>query len=378
VNLCVTLLDQFRQHYNGKKHSIKTKGLAKSIIMNLYRQLLFPLLTRSEAETAHQRALTGLRRAQRSQIGRFLLRQIAGQIPYLPVEFAGLTFPNPLGMAAGFDKEAEVALALALLGFGHVEVGTLTPRPQAGNPRPRIFRLKEDEALINRMGFPNQGMNAALTHLAVLVRRPHHFVVGVSLGKQKETPLAEAAADYIAVMQAVYPYADYLAVNISSPNTPDLRQLQGGRYLHQLLADLVEANAACAAQQQLAPRPLLVKIAPDLTLAELDEVLTAVTDQAIAGLIATNTTLARDGLRSPYQHESGGLSGRPLRQRSLELVAAIHDRTAGQLPLIGVGGIASAADVQAMLAAGAKLVQLYTGFVYEGPRLPGRILRSLI
>ena len=346
--------------------------------MNLYRQLLFPILTRAEAETAHGRAVRWLRWAQGSRLGRAALRQIGGAAPHSPVEFAGLTFPNPLGMAAGFDKEAEVALGLALLGFGHVEVGTLTPRPQEGNPRPRIFRLKEDEALINRMGFPNEGMNAALPHLATLIRRPGQFILGVSLGKQKETPLAEAAADYTAVMRAVYPYADYLAVNISSPNTPDLRQLQGGQYLSQLLADLAEANAECAERHAISPRPLLVKIAPDLTLNEVDEILTAVLDQPIAGLIAANTTLARDNLRSSHQNESGGLSGRPLRQRSLEMVAAIHERTGGKLPLIGVGGVSSADDVRAMQEAGATLVQLYTSFVYEGPTLPGRILRNLV
>jgi dihydroorotate dehydrogenase len=347
-------------------------------MMTLYRQLLFPILTRAEAESAHRQAVHWLRWAQNSRLGRAVLRRIAGALPHLPVKFAGLTFPNPLGLAAGFDKEAEVALGLALLGFGHVEVGTLTPRPQEGAPRPRIFRLKEDEALINRMGFPNKGMNAALPHLATLVRQPGQFILGVSLGKQKETPLAEAAADYTAVMRAVYPYADYLAVNISSPNTPDLRQLQGGRYLGHLLANLAETNTECAAGHGLPPRPLLVKIAPDLSLNELDEILTAVLDHPVAGLIATNTTLARDNLRSPHQQESGGLSGRPLRQRSLEMVAAIHERTGGKLPLIGVGGVSSAADVRAMQDAGATLVQLYTGLIYEGPGLPGRILRNLV
>jgi dihydroorotate dehydrogenase len=282
-----------------------------------------------------------------------------------------------LGIAAGFDKDIRVATGLAALGFGHIEVGTLTPRPQAGNPRPRIFRLPQDGAIINRMGFPNGGVAAALPRLHRLAARPREFVLGMSLGKQKETPLADAAGDYIAVMQAVYAYADYLAVNISSPNTPGLRALQGGDYLGQLLAALVAENEALAQAKNVAKRPLFVKIAPDLTLAELDEVLTAVQDNQIDAIIATNTTIRREGLVSPNQHESGGLSGLPLRHQSTELIQHIHRQTNGRLPIIGVGGVRTVDDVQEKLDAGASLVQLYTGLVYEGPGLPGRLLREM-
>jgi dihydroorotate dehydrogenase len=343
---------------------------------DLYTQLLFPALKRLDPETAHERTLAALALAQSNPAGRLALRRIAGRVPLSPVQIGPLYFPNPLGMAAGFDKDARVVVGLAALGFGHVEVGTLTPRPQAGNPRPRIFRLPGDAALINRMGFPNGGVAAAVPRLRALAGRGE-TVLGVSLGKQKETPLADAAADYVAVMRAVYPYADYLAVNISSPNTPGLRELQGGRYLEALLAELVAESRALAARAGITPRPLWVKIAPDLSSAELDEVLAALLAARADGIIATNTTLARDGLRDARRAEAGGLSGRPLRQRSTELIAAIRQRTSGALPIIGVGGVATADDVRQKLDAGAAVVQLYSALIYAGPRLPGRILRDL-
>ena len=341
-----------------------------------YRQLLFPLLKRLDPETAHDRTLEALSLAQSNPAGRRVLQRIAGRVPVLPVPIGPLHFPNPLGMAAGFDKDARVVSGLATLGFGHVEVGTLTPRPQAGNPRPRIFRLPGDAALINRMGFPNGGVEAAVPRLRALAGR-RDCVLGVSLGKQKETPLDEAAADYITVMRAVYPYAGYLAVNISSPNTPGLRELQGGSYLDALLAALVAENRQLAARAGIAPRPLWVKIAPDLNSDELDEVLSALLAAGADGIIAANTTLARNGLRDARRSEAGGLSGRPLRQRSTELIAAIHQRTGGALPIIGVGGVATADDVRAKLDAGAAVVQLYSALIYGGPGLPGQILRGL-
>jgi len=346
----------------------------------MYKSLVFPLLARMDAEAAHERALRLLAWGQGGWRRPFL-QKLAGSIPQKPVSLWGLTFPNVLGMAAGFDKDARVAEGLALLGFGHVEVGTLTPRPQAGNPRPRIFRLRQDRALINRMGFPNAGVDTAVKQLSVISKRyagdGRSYILGVSLGKQKETPLAEATGDYLTVMEKVYPYADYLAVNISSPNTPGLRDLQGGDYLYQLLRALTRANWQFSQQYKVRRRPLLVKIAPDLTWPELDEILTAVQDTRIDGIIATNTTIARAGLTDSAQKESGGLSGRPLRQHSTEIIVYIHKQTAGKLPIIGVGGVVSADDVQAKLDAGASLVQLYTALIYEGPCLPGRILRQL-
>jgi dihydroorotate dehydrogenase len=341
--------------------------------MAWYRKLAWPLLVRRDPERAHEGALHGLRLAQGWRFGRFLLHTLRGPVPSDPVTCCGLTFPNRLGMAAGFDKDVQVAPALAALGFGHVEVGTLTPHPQAGNPHPRIFRLPEDGALINRMGFPNGGVLAALPRLRALAAQRRDWVLGVSLGKQKETALEEASADYIAVMRQVWPYADYLAVNVSSPNTPGLRALQGGAYLGQMLADLAAARRELSAETRHNP-PLLVKIAPDLTDAELDAILQAAHDHAVDGLIATNTTLGRDGLRSPRRDEAGGLSGEPLRLRSRALVATIAQRSS--LPVIGVGGVATSADCRAMLDAGATLVQLYTALVYAGPGLPGRLLRG--
>lgn len=344
---------------------------------DLYARLLFPVFKRFDPETAHERTLAALALAQATPAGRLVLRRVAGWLPALPVAIGSLRFPNPLGMAAGFDKDARVVAGLAALGFGHIEVGTLTPRSQPGNPRPRIFRLPADGALINRMGFPNDGVAAAVPRLRVLDARPRNYVLGVSLGKQKETPLEEAAADYVAVMRAVYHYADYLAVNISSPNTPGLRALQGGRYLESLLAALMAEGRALAAQNGGVVKPLWVKIAPDLSSEELDEVLDALTAAGVAGVIATNTTLAREGLSDAHRGEAGGLSGRPLRARSTELIAAIHRRTGGALPIIGVGGVASAADARAKLDAGAAVVQLYSSLVYGGPRLPAHILRGL-
>lgn len=341
-----------------------------------YERLLFPLLQRFDPETAHERTLAALALAQSNPAGRAALRSIAGHIPTRPVQIGPLLFPNPLGVAAGFDKDARVAAGLALLGFGHVEVGTLTPRPQVGNPRPRIFRLPADGAVINRMGFPNGGVAAAVPRLRALAAR-RAYVLGVSLGKQKETPLEEAAGDYAAVMRAVYLYADYLAVNVSSPNTPGLRQLQGGRYLEHLLRALLAESRRLAEAASITPRPLWVKIAPDLEWAELDDMLATLTRVGVAGIIVANTTLGRDGLTEAAQAEAGGLSGRPLRERTLALVDHVRRQAGDALPIIGVGGVATAEDTQRLLAAGAAVVQLYTALIYGGPGLPGRLLREL-
>ncbi|MCA9981726.1 MAG: quinone-dependent dihydroorotate dehydrogenase, partial [Anaerolineales bacterium] len=256
----------------------------------IYLKFVWPLLQWVDPEQAHERTLDALEMAQSTAVSRFILHQIAGSIPLNPVVIAGLTFPNVLGIAAGFDKDVRVARGLGELGFGHIEVGTLTPRPQKGNPKPRIFRLPADGAVINRMGFPNGGVDTAVPRLHRLAQQERDFVVGVSLGKQKETPLADAGRDYTAVMRAVYPYADYLAVNISSPNTPGLRELQGGNYLGQLLHTLVAERDKLAARGG-GTRPLFLKIAPDVTHAELDEILQAALDQNVDGMIATNTTL---------------------------------------------------------------------------------------
>lgn len=345
--------------------------------MDLYRRLIFPVLQRLDPESVHDTTVSLLALAQQSRTGYRLLHAIRGPIPVQPVLVSGLRFPNVLGVAAGFDKEARVARGLAALGFGHVEVGTLTPYPQQGNPRPRIFRLPADRALINRMGFPNQGVAAALRHLRRLHEQPRDFILGVSLGKQKETPLADAVDDYVVVMEAVYPYTDYLAVNVSSPNTPGLRALQGERYLATLLRTLLQRRAELAERAGAPPKPLWLKVAPDLTNAELEQIVAAALSAGVDGLIATNTSVARPALRDAHQGEEGGLSGAPLAARSLAVLGQLHALAGGELPLISAGGVFSAADVAERVAAGASLVQLYTGLIYEGPALPGRILRRL-
>lgn len=345
--------------------------------MNWYRQVIRPILFQLDSEHIHERTIAALELAQRTTVGLALLHSLRGAVPLRPVTAFGLTFPNPLGVAAGFDKDVRVATGLAALGFGHVEVGTLTPWQQGGNPRPRIFRLPEDGALINRMGFPNGGIAAALPRLRRLAETPRDFVLGISLGKQKETPLEDAASDYVHAMNLVYGFADYLAINISSPNTPGLRALQGRAYLDTLLGRLAAASHSLAAQLGVARRPLLVKIAPDLTSDELDAILGAALDHDVAGIIAGNTTISRAGLRHANQSESGGLSGDPLAARSTDIIRHIRQTTGDRLPVIGVGGIRTVADAQAKLDAGASLLQLYTGLVYEGPGLAGRLLRGL-
>ncbi len=343
--------------------------------MNLYTNIIYPFLAKGDAEKVHELTLLALESAEKIPLSTTALHTIRGRVPTNPVPLFGLTFPNQLGMAAGFDKDVRVVAGLAALGFGHIEVGTLTPCPQVGNPKPRIFRLATDGAIINRMGFPNGGVDAALPRLRKLAQKERDWILGVSLGKQKETPLADASADYVTVMRKVYAYSDYLAVNVSSPNTPGLRELQGRAYLDQLLSTLMEEGEHLATQYNLKPKPLLLKIAPDMDEASLGEILAAAKDAGIAGMIATNTTIGRNDLTHANKSEAGGMSGKPLRQRSTEVVRFIAQNS--DLPVIGVGGIDSAESAREKLDAGASLVQLYSGLVYQGPRLAGKILRGL-
>lgn len=325
-------------------------------------------LFRLDPERAHALALRGLAVAGASGVGRGAVRALLAPREPRPVEVLGLRFPSAVGLAAGFDKDAVAVRGLAAMGFGHVEVGTVTPRPQPGNPLPRLFRLVEDRAVINRLGFPGQGAEAVAPRLRALRARPCGAVVGVNIGKQKETPLEGAAADYAGLVTALGPFADYLAVNVSSPNTVGLRRLQGREALEGIL------GAVVAARRGLATRvPVLVKLAPDLDDAELDDALAAVLGAGIDGVIATNTTLAREGLRSPRAPETGGLSGAPLAGRSQRFVEQVVRRLDAGLPVIAAGGVASRDDVQARLDAGASLVQLYTALIYEGPGLVRRI-----
>ncbi|MGF1572625.1 MAG: quinone-dependent dihydroorotate dehydrogenase [Sumerlaeia bacterium] len=347
-------------------------------MMNIYRDLAFPLFKLMDPEEAHERMARSLEFAGNNAAGKRALNLLAGKRPERPIKLMGLRFPNPVGVAAGFDKSVRLAPGLAELGFGHIEVGTLTPKPQEGNARPRIFRLPEKGALLNRMGFPNPGLEDVMPRLKALHRKPRNWVLGVSIGKQKETPLAEALKDYTRCFQAVAPFSDYVAVNISSPNTPGLRELQGGAFIEGLLRGLKSEARTIAEENNQRPTPIAVKIAPDVRSKELDEMLEAIVASGVDGLIVGNTTVSRAGFKEPWTNEAGGISGRPLTHRSTKLIAEIHKRLGGQeLPIIGVGGVFTATDAQEKLDAGASLVQLYTGLVYEGPGIAGKILRGL-
>jgi dihydroorotate dehydrogenase len=292
----------------------------------------------------------------------------------LQMQVAGLHFPNPVGLAAGFDKSATAVAAFQTLGFGFVEVGTVTPRPQVGNPAPRLFRLPPDEAVINRMGFNNDGAAAIAQRLKL---SPGRTPIGVNLGKNADTPLEKALDDYCSCLQDLFDVGSYVVVNVSSPNTAGLRTLQISDNLRRLLRGVQDCNQAQARLRQVQPRPLFVKIAPDLRSHELDDIVEVVQACALDGIVATNTTTSREGLTTVIA-EPGGLSGRPLRQRSTDVIRYVYRRAEGRIPLIGVGGIFSAEDAYEKICAGATLVQLYTGLIYRGPGLPHRINVGLV
>ncbi len=322
-----------------------------------------PLLFACEAERVHDLTLQALQRAYDIGATR-LCRPALGDDP--PVRIMGLEFPNPVGLAAGLDKNGAHIDALACLGFGFIEVGTVTPRPQPGNPKPRIFRLPRARALINRLGFNNAGVAQFVTN----VRRSHYAgVLGLNIGKNATTPIASALDDYRACLDAVYPYAGYVTINISSPNTKDLRNLQGEDELGQLLASL-QVQRERLAQQYGRRVPLAVKIAPDLEHGQIVRIADALVANQIDAVIATNTTIARDAVEGmEHAAEAGGLSGRPLCQRSTQVVRQLSEHLQGALPIIAVGGILQAADAVEKVRAGASLVQLYTGLIYRGPAL---------
>jgi dihydroorotate dehydrogenase len=336
-----------------------------------FRRLFFLM----EPERAHQLTLRLLAFAEFLPPVRSLLRRLFSYAsPALTVNVFGLDFPNPLGLAAGYDKDGIGMHGLACLGFGHIELGTVTPLPQYGNPRPRIFRLPEDQALINRMGFPNAGAEALLRRLRR--GRPRGVVLGINIGKGSHTPLEEASQDYVTLMRLFFPYGDYLAVNVSSPNTIGLRRLQAREHLGRLLQTLVNERESLQSESAHAV-PLLVKLAPDLNHEELEDAVDVILMSGMDGVIATNTTIARDGLHSPRQSETGGLSGLPLRVRAKEVVGWIYRLTDGKLPIIGVGGVFGAEDARALQDEGASLVQMYTGLVYRGPGMVKNILTQL-
>lgn len=338
-------------------------------IYPVFRKFLFKL----DPEQAHHLTLNLIRLAGEIRPVNWMLRRTFFT-PERPVQVFGLNFSNPIGLAAGYDKDGSAWRGLACLGFGHIEVGTVTPKPQFGNPKPRVFRLVSDKALINRMGFPGSGGEFVIKKIDR--KRPKNLILGVNIGKNKDTPLESAELDYLLLLRSFAAHVDYLTINISSPNTVGLRRLQEKQALDNLLKQINSERERLTAG--IANRlPILVKLAPDLTDVELDEALDVILTNKMDGVIATNTTLSRDGLKSHLASESGGLSGQPLFSKSLELVGKIFQRTGGKLPIVGVGGIFNFADVQQMLDAGAALIQLYTGLVYEGPGLVKRISKEL-
>lgn len=346
----------------------------------LYRSLLRPILFSLPAETAHELALQSLALAPN-----FATKSLANRYqrsPFGKLRRFGLTFNNPVGLAAGFDKDGIALQTLSSLGFGFIEAGTVTYHAQAGNPKPRLFRLPLDRALINRAGFNNQGAEAFVRRVS---RSRPNCVLGVSIGKSKDVPLEDATADYLKTFDLVHEPADYIAVNVSSPNTPRLRELQHARHLDQLLSALQERNQELAERHGQELKPLLLKLSPDLNDDELAQALEVVQRRTIAGLIATNTTIERSNLRTDAtkvaSYGEGGLSGAPLRLRARTMVAKIYKLTGGSIPVVGVGGIFTSEDAWEMIAAGASLVQVYTGFIYQGPSMVAKIndgLRRII
>ena len=340
-----------------------------------YRGWIYPFLARLEPERSHHLALRMLRVAGSLPAAINPLGHFSGPLDErLRVEQFGLSFAKPIGVAAGFDKNANAAGPLLELGFGAVEVGTVTPRPQAGNPPPRLWRFPEEGALINALGFPSDG---AAEVREQLVGRVFPGVVGVNLGKNADTPVVNASEDYASVLATLWDVADYFVVNVSSPNTPGLRDLQRRDALSGILLAIMEQNARSARLHNQTKRPILIKIAPDLDDEGLDSVLAGTLEGGASGIIVANTSTDRTLLTQQVPNLPGGLSGGPLKERATKLVRTVYARTGGQLPIIGVGGIGSATDVIERMRAGASLVQLYTAFIYGGPALPGQIVRDL-
>lgn len=342
-------------------------------------QLIKPLLFLFDPEKVHYFVTRNLRRFNRFPGGTKLSRLFWNlQDNKLEKEVFGLRFKNPVGLAAGFDKNAELISEMANMGFGFIEVGTVTPLPQPGNIKPRMFRLPADEAIINRMGFNNLGMDVVAERIAAYRRNAKEIqkglIIGGNIGKNKVTPNEEAVNDYIKCFDRLFDVVDYFVVNVSSPNTPGLRALQEKEPLMHILNTLQQRNAKNGIS-----RPILLKIAPDLSNEQLDDIVDIVKETGIAGLIATNTTIVREGLKSEkLSAEAGGLSGKPLTERSTEVISYLAQKSGGSFPIIGVGGIHSPQDAVDKLKAGASLVQLYTGFIYEGPGLISRINKKIL
>lgn len=341
----------------------------------MYRFFLRPLLFLFDPETVHHAVFRLLKITLSIPGKKAAFRWLyCVRDPQLEREVFGIRFPNPVGLAAGFDKDARLVDELATLGFGFVEIGTLTPKAQPGNDKPRLFRLVADSAIINRMGFNNEGVDAAVRRLK---KRHSSIIVGGNIGKNKHTPNEQAADDYLACFDALYEVVDYFVVNVSSPNTPNLRALQDKAPLTSLLATLQQRNG-----EKPAKKPILLKIAPDLTNEQLDDIIVIVRETGIAGVIATNTTISREGLKTPAKTVekigAGGLSGQPLTHRATEVIRYLTEKSGNAFPVIGAGGIMTPQDALDKLEAGASLVQVYTGFVYRGPALVKQINKCLI
>lgn len=341
----------------------------------MYKSIVKPFLFKLQPEKAHHLTFNSLKSLFRLPlISRLAANNFEVKDALLERKVFGLTFKNPVGLAAGLDKDARLVDELTAFGFGFIEIGTLTPRPQMGNPQPRLFRLPEDYSLINRMGFNNEGVQAAAERLRKCL---HKVLIGGNIGKNKDTSNEEAVSDYLICFEALYDVVDYFVVNVSSPNTPNLRELQDKEPLRKLLNSLMEKNALKPAQ-----KPILLKIAPDLTNSQLDDIIALVSETGIAGIIATNTTISREGLktdsRAVEQIGAGGLSGRILQKRSTEVIRYLHTHSGGSFPIIGVGGIDSPEAAIEKLEAGASLIQLYSGFIYEGPALVKAINEAIL
>jgi len=344
--------------------------------MSIYHSILKPYMFGLDAEKAHYKTVSLFRFALNMPFGKSIIKRLYDyQSPKLERTVFGLRFKNPVGLAAGFDKDGKFYQEMSTLGFGFIEIGTVTPKPQAGNPKPRLFRLKEDEGLINRMGFNNDGVDAMVERLKQY--KPKDVIIGGNIGKNKVTPNAEAINDYVICFEKLFDQVDYFVVNVSSPNTPGLRDLQDKGPLTAILSKLMELNKA-----KPAPKPILLKIAPDLTDSQLDDIIDIVADTKIDGVIATNTTISREGLKTAAKTineiGNGGLSGAPVRSRSTEVIRYLHQKSNGAFPIVGVGGVDSAEAAREKLDAGASLVQVYSGFVYQGPELVKRINMGLV
>ncbi|MGV6831646.1 MAG: quinone-dependent dihydroorotate dehydrogenase [bacterium] len=336
----------------------------------MYKSIIRPILFQFDAEKVHHFSFSSIRLFSKIPLIPSILRSIfCVNDKKLERQLFGLTFKNPVGLAAGFDKDAKLYNELHNFGFGFIEIGTLTPKPQAGNPKKRLFRVKEDSGIINRMGFNNGGVDEAVIRL----QKNKGVLIGGNIGKNKITPNENAVDDYVYCFNALYDYVDYFVVNVSSPNTPNLRALQDKEPLTNLLQTLQNLN-----NEKPKAKPILLKIAPDLSDDQLLDIIDIVNTTKIAGVIATNTTISREGLKSDNQKETGGLSGRPLTSRSTEVIRFLAKKSNSAFPIIGVGGIHSAQDAIEKIKAGASLVQLYTGFIYEGPSLIKKINKAVL